>query len=100
MVFWWQSSHVPDVLQRGASVQVLPDGVVVDGGCQRHEHVPDGVSEGNHAVGFEEDDAQTVDEAPERQLVQPVGVTLIKTRTQLWTWKSSLVFTHLSVQIS
>lgn len=78
----WRCSNIPDVLQSGAAVQVLPDGVVVDGGCQRHEHMPDGVSERNHAVRFEEDDAQAVDEASERQLIQPVCVTLLKTRTK------------------
>lgn len=78
----WRCSNIPDVLQSGAAVQVLPDGVVVDGGCQRHEHVPDGVSERNYAIRFEEDDTQAVDEASERQLVQPVCVTLFKTRTK------------------
>lgn len=84
-----RSSSIPDVLQRGTAVQVLPDGVVVDGGSKSHEHVPDGVSERDHTVWFEEDDTQAVDQASERQLVQPVCVTLTTSRSkQLLAWKS------------
>ena len=54
----------------------LPDGVVVHGGRQRHEHVPDGVGEGDDAVRLEEDHAQAVDEAPERQLHHTLRVAL------------------------
>ncbi len=80
----------------GTAVQVLPDGVVVDGGSKSHEHVPDGVSERDHTVWFEEDDTQAVDQASERQLVQPVCVTLIKKQTQLLAWNQwvNLCLTH------
>lgn len=60
----------------GGLVEVLPDGVVVHGGGERHEHVPDGVSEGDDAVALEEDDAQAVDQASADQLVDALRVAL------------------------
>lgn len=63
-------------LGAGRLVQVLPDGVVVHGRSQRHEHVPDGVGEGDNAVALEEEDAEAVDESAIRQLVETVRVAL------------------------
>lgn len=57
-------------------VQVFPDGVVVHGGSQRHEHVPDGVGEGDDAITLEEEDAEAVDETAARQLLETLGVVL------------------------
>lgn len=70
------SQWTEEGLGAGSLVQVLPDGVVVHGGRQCHEHVPDGVGEGDDAVALEEDDAEAVDEAAARQLVEPVSVVL------------------------
>lgn len=72
------SQRVEEGLGAGGLVEVLPDGVVVHGGSQRHEHVPDGVGEGDDAVALEEEHAQAVDEAAVRQLVKTVGVALQK----------------------
>lgn len=44
------------------------------GGGERHEDVPDGVGEGDHAVALEEEHAQAVDEAAARQFVEALGV--------------------------
>lgn len=55
-------------------VQILPDGVVVHGGSERHKDVPDGVGERDDAVTLEEEDAEAVDEAAARQLLKAVGV--------------------------
>lgn len=60
-------------------VQIFPDGVVVHGGRQRHEDVPDGVGEGDDAVAPEEEDAGDVDEAAARQLLEALGVALRET---------------------
>lgn len=60
----------------GGRVQVPPDGVVVHGRRQRHEDVPDGVGERDHAVTLEEEHAGAVDEAAARQLLQPLRVAL------------------------
>lgn len=46
------------------------------GGSQRHEDVPDGVGEGDDAVALEEEDAEAVDEAAARQLLEALGVVL------------------------
>lgn len=46
-------------------------------GCgQRHEHVPDGVGEGDDAIAFEEENTEAVDEAATGQLLETISVTL------------------------
>lgn len=52
-------------------VKVLPDGVVVYGCSHGHKQVPNGVSEGDDAVAFEEDNPQRVAGSAEQQLAQP-----------------------------
>lgn len=52
-------------------VEVLPDGVVVDGSTHGDKQVPDGVSEWNDAVTFEKDHPQTVTSSAHQQLAQP-----------------------------
>ncbi|MEQ2199979.1 hypothetical protein XENOCAPTIV_018802, partial [Xenoophorus captivus] len=69
-------SGLEEGLRTGSVVQVLPDGVVVHGRSQRHEHVPDGVGERDDAVTLEEEHAEAVDESSTRQLVQTVRVAL------------------------
>lgn len=60
----------------GGRVQVFPDGVIMHGGSQRHEHVPDGVGEGDDAIALEEEDAQAVNETAARQLLETLRVAL------------------------
>lgn len=72
-------SGLEEGLGAGSVVQVPPDGVVVHGGRQRHEHVPDGVGEGDDAVALEEEDAEAVDESSTRQLLQALRVALQRT---------------------
>lgn len=50
-------SHSPDLVTRWAAVEVFPDGIVVHGGGERDEHVPDGVSKWNYTIWFKEDHA-------------------------------------------
>lgn len=52
------------------SVQVLPNGVVMHGGSHGHKQVPDGVGKRDDTVTFEEDNPQTVKDAPCQQLIQ------------------------------
>lgn len=73
---WSGPAGVPAV---GRRVQILPDGVVVHGGRQRHKDVPDGVGEGDDAVALEEDDAGAVDAAAVQQLPEALGVVLEET---------------------
>lgn len=63
----------------GGLVEVFPDGVVVHGRSQRHEHVPDGVGEGDDAVALEEEHAEAVDESAAGQLMKPLSVALQET---------------------
>lgn len=60
----------------GRRVQVFPDGVIMHSGSQRHEHVPDGVGEGDDAITLEEEDAEAVNETAARQLLETLGVVL------------------------
>lgn len=60
----------------GRRVQVLPDGVIMHGGSQRHEDVPDGVGEGDDAIALEEEDAEAVNETAARQLLETLRVVL------------------------
>lgn len=53
------------------SIEVLPDSIVVYCCSRRYKHVPDGMSEWNNAITFEEDHAQTVEGPTHQQLVQP-----------------------------
>jgi len=69
-------SQLEEGVRAAGLVQVLPDGVVVHGGGQRHEHVPDGVGEGDDAVALEEEHAKAVEEAAARQLLEAVRVVL------------------------
>lgn len=57
-------------------VEVLPDGVVMDGGRRGHEDVPDGVGKRNDAVALEEHHAQAVDRTAPRHLRQSFRVAL------------------------
>lgn len=54
-------SRLQEGVGAGGLVEVFPDGVVVHGRSQRHEHVPDGVGEGDDAVALEEEHAEAVD---------------------------------------
>lgn len=69
-------SRVEEGVGAGSLVEVFPDGVVVHGGSQRHEHVPDGVGEGDDAVALEEEHAEAVDESSTGQLMEPLSVAL------------------------
>lgn len=71
-------SRLEEGVGAGGLVEVFPDGVVVHGRSQRHEHVPDGVSEGDEAVALEEEHAEAVDEATTGQFLKPLGVALNK----------------------
>lgn len=46
------------------------------GGSQRHEHVPDGVGEGDDAIALEEEDTEAVNEATTGQLLETLSVVL------------------------
>lgn len=52
-------------------VEVLPDGVVMNGCSHSYKHVPDGVSKWDNAITFEEDYPQTVAGPADQQLAQP-----------------------------
>ena len=69
-------------VRAGGLVEVFPDGVVVYGRSQRHEHVPDGVGEGDDAVALEEEHAEDIDEAAARQLLHALRVALQEARTR------------------
>lgn len=49
--------------------EMSQDGQVMNGGSQRDEYVPDGVSEGNAAVRLEEEHAGQVQHAAQLQVV-------------------------------
>ena len=69
-------SRVEEGVDTRSLVEVFPDGVVVHGSSQRHEHVPDGVGEGNDTVTFEEEHAEAVDESSAGKLLKPLSVAL------------------------
>lgn len=69
-------SRLEEGVGAGGLVEVFPDGVVVHGRSQRHEHVPDGVGEGDDTVALEEEHAEAVDESTAGQLVKPLSVAL------------------------
>lgn len=52
-------------------VEVLPDGVVMYGCSHSYKHVPNGMSERDDAIAFEEDHPQTVAGSAHQQLTQP-----------------------------
>lgn len=66
----------------GAAVKILPDGVVMHGGCRGHEQVPNGMGERDDAVALEEDHAQAVNQAPTGELVKSLGVVLWAEETE------------------
>lgn len=70
--------HLPGCfsLQRSRSVEVPPNGVVVDASSDGHKEVPDGVGKGDAAVAFEEDHPQAVEESTSYQLQESVPVGL------------------------
>lgn len=69
-------SRLEEGVRAGGLVEVFPDGVVVHGRRQRHEHVPDGVGEGDDAVALEEEHAEAVDESAAGQLLKALCVAL------------------------
>lgn len=69
-------SRLEEGVCAGGLVEVFPDGVVVHGRGQRHEHVPDGVGEGDDAVALEEEHAEAVDESTAGQLLKALCVAL------------------------
>lgn len=52
-------------------IEVLPDGVIMYGCSHSYKQMPDGMSERDDAVTFEEDDAKTVAGTADQQLTQP-----------------------------
>lgn len=52
-------------------VEVLPDGVVVNGCSHGDKQVPNGMSEWDDAITFKEDYAEAVAGATDQQLTQP-----------------------------
>lgn len=52
-------------------VEILPDGVVMNGCSHGDKQVPNGVSERDDAIAFKEDYAETVAGAANQQLTQP-----------------------------
>lgn len=72
---WFRSwSRVEEGVGAGSLVEVFPDGVVVHGRSQRHEHVPDSVGEGDDAVALEEEHTKAVDESSTGQLLKSLCV--------------------------
>lgn len=52
-------------------VEVLPDGVVMYGCSHSYKQVPNGVSEWDDAIAFEEDNTEAVTGSAGQQLTQP-----------------------------
>ena len=52
-------------------VEVLPDGVVMYGCSHSYKQVPNGMSERDDAITFEEDNTETVTGSTDQQLIQP-----------------------------
>lgn len=68
-------SRIEEGVGAGGPVEVFPDSVVVHGRSQRHEHVPDGVGEGDDAVALKEHHTEAVNESTAGQLLKPLSVT-------------------------
>lgn len=75
-------SRIEEGVGAGSLVEVFPDGVVVHGRSQRHEHVPDGVGEGDDAIALEEEHTEAVDESSAGQLMKPLSVALQRTENK------------------
>lgn len=58
-------------LRRRGGIEVLPDGVVMYSCSHGDKQVPNGVSERNDAVTFEEDHTKAVAGSADQQLKQP-----------------------------